>query len=197
MFIEDGKGSGKLAHVDSSQRLTTFATTESEQAFESFNGNAYNINTGAVTLTTAGESAVFYMKNTSTNTWVTETLFYLLGNSTSGTGDMDVTVERNPTGGTIVTNAVAVDINANRNFGSSNTLTGDFYKGVEGDTLTGGTDAVFSIFGSYPARAAIDVGTIIMPPGSSIGVLVDCPASNTSQRVAVAVNVFEAKSRDV
>lgn len=192
--IKDGNN-GYIAQVDAQYRIRTFATTEAEETYESFNGNSYNINTGAITLTSANESSVLYIKNNESFPLVISKLFYLIGNSTGGTGDMDITVVRNPTGGTLISNAVAVDINQNRNFGSSNTLDVLAYKGVEGDTCTGGNDIIFSIFNQSATRAALDVGTIIIPKGSSIAVQVDPGASNTSLRVAIAAQVFLATTR--
>jgi hypothetical protein len=79
-----------------------------------------------------------------------------------------ITIVRNPTAGTVISDAAAVDMNQNRNFGSSETLTVDAYKGAEGKTLTGGDDII--IF--YQAEggrlfASIDLD---VPKGSSIGV---------------------------
>lgn len=185
--IEDGTGQGYLAEVDSLNRLRTFSITEPDVDAASEEGNSYNFNTGIINLTSANKSAVFYIKNNGDDSLVIPTLFYLIGNSTGGSGDVIVTVLRNPTAGTIISNATAMEMNGvNRNFGSSKSLTVDSYKGQEGTTFTDGDKVIESILNQTPTRAAISVGAIVLPKGTSIGIDITPAAGNTSVDVEFA-----------
>ena len=189
--IEDGTGQGYLAKVDSLNRIRTFSITEPDVDAASELGNSYNFNTGIINLTSANKSAVFYIKNNGDNPLVFPTLFYLLGNSTGGTGDVLITVLRNPSAGTIISGATDMEMNGvNRNFGSSKGLTVDAYKGQEGSTFTDGEKVVESIFNQSPTRAAISVGAIVLPKGSSIGIDITPAAGNTSLDVEFAAAAY-------
>jgi len=152
---------------------------------------AYNVNTGVVNLTSANKSAILYFKNTGINPIEIESLFYLIGNSTGGTGDMLISVLRNPTAGTIVSTASDVEMNQNRNFASSNQLTANAYKGAEGNTFTDGDKVIESIFNQSPSRAAISVGIIRLEKGNSIGIDITPGTSNTSLDVEFAISLYE------
>jgi hypothetical protein len=190
--IQDGTGNAYIAKVNSSNRLSTESITLEKSANASFTGDSYNINTGVITLTSASKSAVFYMKNNeTTKDLVIDTLVYLIGNSTGGTGDMLITVLRNPTTGTIISSPVTMEIpGVNRNFSSSKTITGDFLVGAEAKTITDGDKVIESIFNQSATRAAIGVGAIILSPGTSIGIEMTPATSNTNVDVEFAASVF-------
>ena len=61
--ILDGTGKGYEAKVDSDYRLTVSSVSRDLSSESARIGENYNINTGAITLTTANESAVAYIKN--------------------------------------------------------------------------------------------------------------------------------------
>lgn len=169
-------------HAEVSARTTTIA------AAEAFLGNAYNFNTGSITLTNASTAnGIAWIKNTTTSeTYVITAMFYLFGNSTSGTGDGLMEVLRNPTTGTVVSDA-STQAPVNRDFGSAKTLTGSFFKASgSGKTITDGTVAIESLFSAPTGRAALTVGAIIIPPGASIGWRYTTQASNSSQSIQVA-----------
>jgi len=62
-LIQDGTGKGYLAQVDSSNRLRTFAVTESLFDVSSFNGEAFNVNTELQTISAASETPILYLSN--------------------------------------------------------------------------------------------------------------------------------------
>ena len=189
--IQDGSGNSYLASVDVNNRLRTFAITEPDVDNASELGNSYNYNTGVISLTSSNTSAVFYIKNNDDTAIIVPTLFYLLGNSTGGSGDVLITVLRNPTTGTIIDNAVDMEMaGVNRNFGSSKSLLTDSYKGAEGTTFTNGDKVIESIFNQSPTRAAISVGAVVVPKGSSIGIEITPAAGNTSLDVEFAASVY-------
>ena len=189
--ITDGGGKGYSAEVDSENRLRVFSIAEPEVFNASSLGNSYNFNTGVINLTSASKSAVFYIKNNGDSDLITTQLFYLIGNSTAGTGDVLVTVLRNPTTGTIISNAVAMEMDGvNRNFGSSKSLTTDSYKGAEASTFTNGDKIIESIIDQSPTRVTVEVGGLVIPRGTSIGIDITPATSNSSLDVEFAASVY-------
>jgi hypothetical protein len=202
-IIKDGTGGGNTASVTRSNRVEVFAVTLADRENSTDLGDAYNINTGKIALTSSTESAILYFKNGESpqngeSAIHLESIIVGLEDSAATTHNQNVanfTIVSNPTAGTIVTNAVAVDQNANRNFGSSNTLatTTLAYKGVEGDTFTDGTDwGVFDA--SFDARSVIPVD-IALPAGSAIGIKADCgvTADNTDVYVVLVIHRVQAR----
>lgn len=188
MIIEDGNGSSTQAKVSKNSRLYTFAVTESKGSSAVRDGRGYNINTGSIELTSANESAVLYVKNNENNDIVIDSVIVILGKSTGGSADDDVVCEiiRNPTTGTIISNATDVDVSSNANFGSNNLLVADSYKGAEGNTFTNGSNHILSLL-QAGNRWFFNLD-VLLPKGASLGVTLNPPASNTSMDVMVAVN---------
>ncbi len=186
-IIEDGTGTGNNTRVDKNNRAHVRSVTTSENESANKAGRAYNINTGAITLTSGSESAIMYVKNNESTDLHVTSIAVGLGPSTGGDSSEipTITVVRNPTAGTVVSDASAVSINSNRNYGSSDTLTADAYKGAEGKTLTNGTDHLL-FFQAANGRLFATIDEVI-PKGSSIGIKVDPQASNTSMKCYAAL----------
>jgi hypothetical protein len=123
-IIKDGAGTGKTLRIDNTNRADTHAVTISETTEAVNKGDAYNINTGNIGLTSQTESAILYFKNNEDVDVELEA--FAVGVDSAGTTGNDslVTLIRNPTAGTIIDNATAVAMNENRNFGSSTILYG-------------------------------------------------------------------------
>lgn len=194
--LKDGTGTGKVAKVDSFNRLATSAITETQADHHAETGDRYNINTGDIALTTAGETSVLYLKNNEDKDLVINAFIYNIGNSVDAccaaiTGqDILVDIYRNPTVGTVVCcTPTDVQMNLNMNFSSSKTLVVDAYKGAEGETLTDGVIAIASRFNGV-GRKVVSLGAVILPKGSSIGVKVTPPTGNASMTVQVAAALF-------
>jgi hypothetical protein len=188
--IIDGTGGGYRAKVNSQNRLFTDSVQRSDSSNASLNGDSYNINTGIVNLTSANKSAVLYVKNNETNDLFLENIFYILGNSTGGSGDVLITILRNPTTGTIISSPTDVEMaGINRNFGSAKTLTADMYVGAEGNTFTDGTKVIETVLSGAGQRIPLSAGTIVIPKSSSIGFDITPPASNSSMDVEIALAV--------
>ena len=189
--ITDGGGKGYSAEVDSENRLRVFSISEQEVYNASSLGNSYNFNTGVINLTSDNKSAVLYIKNNGDPDLVLTQLSYSMGNSTGGTGDVLVTVLRNPTTGTIISNAVAMEMDGvNRNFGSSKILTTDSYKGAEASTFTNGDKIIESIIDQSPTRVTVEVGGLVIPRGTSIGIDITPATSNSSLDVEFGASVY-------
>ena len=188
-MIRDGAGQGSLAKVNENQRLYTRSITQDEEVLANENGDAYNINTGIVTLTDSVDTPVLYIKNNENQSLVITAVVVGVGPSTNGTTTTDMTTAtfiRNPTTGTIITSTPTdVPIKGNRNYGSAKTLTVDAYVGATGDTMTGGDDHIF-IFLSTSSRTFININEIL-PKGSSFGIKINPLPSNSSQQMYVAV----------
>lgn len=189
---------GTSARVLDNSRLTTSAITETLNNYAASSGIAekYNINTLDITLTSAAETSVLYIKNDSTEGDIICTaLIYNLGNTTGGSGDAKIDLIRNPKTGDIVTNAnnvgVGTGVSANLNFGSSNTLSGSFFKGASGETVfSDGAVTISTRSASNTGRIFIDLGNVSLPKGSSLGINYTPPSGNTSQICQFAVACY-------
>jgi hypothetical protein len=201
--IKDGSGNGYTQKIDRNNRAQVFAIVLDDRENATDLGDAYNINTGKIALTSSTESAVLFFKNgESKNNGESdihiESVIVGLEDTSTTTHNQNVanfTIVANPTAGTIVTNAVAVDSKANRNLGSSNTLSSDTlaYKGVEGDTFADGT--TWGVFdANFDARSVIPVD-LTLPAGSAIGIKADCgvTASNTQVYVVLVLHRVQAQ----
>lgn len=185
-ILENGQGTPYPATIDEDGRVHAQTTIENYADTHAFLGHRYNINTGDLTLTSANESALLYIKNNDTKDLVIDSFVYIIGASTGGSGNTEAMLLRNPTAGTIVSDATAVSINVNMNFGSNRTLSNVLaYKGAEGKTLTDGTDALGSIM-TAPLTNVVTVGKLILPNGQSLGIQLTPPSGNTSMKVQIA-----------
>lgn len=190
-IIQDGTGKAFTAKVDEGGRLHVDSIGTDREAFSSQKGNSFNLNTGRITLTNAATvNAVMYVKNNEDYPLILSNFFYQTGASTGGSGNVYVTILRNPTTGTIVSGATVGDINANRNFGSSRALNVTFYKGVTGSTFTNGTSALESILATATQRVSVGAGAITLPKGASVGISFTTPTGNTSMVVEFAIACY-------
>lgn len=181
--IKDGTGAGYLAQVTSDNRLSVRSVSETVIGYETLNGNAYNINTGEISI--SADSALLYFKNNEDEDFYVA--FIAVGFTDGSASDIQkVTVLRNPTAGTIVSGASVADMIVNRNFGSAKTLQNSLiYKGASGNTFTDGTDtALFFQTDNGRLYASAD---FLIPKGQSIGIEVDVNLSSGSMGVYAAI----------
>ena len=184
--LRDGTGDGSLARINSDNQLITRATTEVAEVAANRKGNAYNLNTGIVSLTDAAETPLFYMKNNENNDFIITAVVIGVWASDGDGLDMTATFIRNPTTGTIITSTPTdVSINSNRNYGSANTLSADVYVGATGDTMTNGEDHILVRI-TEESRSFIAINEIL-PKGASFGVKILPPTSNTAMNCYVAI----------
>ena len=128
MLIDDGKGDGFKARVDSNKRLHTQSVTEEESIHAAEIGDAYNLNTGLISIT--GDATLMYIKNNENQDLIIEAIAVGSFEGITHSDDPYITLVRNPTGGDLISDATTTGVlNQNRNFGSNKTLTADFYKG--------------------------------------------------------------------
>jgi len=192
MRIENGTGEVIYLKVDSTNRAWVRSIIASEILESSFRNEAFNINTEEITLNSDTESALIFIKNTNAfgKTLVVEAVFYLLGNSTGGSGDSRIVLLKNPTSGTIVDDAVETPIKGVRNFGSEENFDGIAYKGAIGKTFTNGSNYLTTRSGSTSQRIPIAADGLIIPKNKSLGIKYTPPTGNTSQVVEIAVACY-------
>lgn len=187
-IIKDGKGKGYTAEVTANNRLKTTGVdlTLTEAATET--GDTYNINTGEVTLTSSGESALFYFKNDENTNIIIDNIVVNIKDYTGTDGQPELKIYKNPQSGTLITNAVEAEI-SNRNYGSEKVLSCTKYQGVEGDTLFGETGEVIVYL---PTTAAVTFSSFttlaVLPKGAAIGISYTPPSGVTSMKIRIAIN---------
>lgn len=185
--IEDGTGSGKKLKINRLNRLKADTVTfdREDDAIEA--GAGYQITSGQVTYTTSGSAtAVLYFKNDEEVDCVVDRVVLMIGSGDTS-GDWFHRIVRNPEGGTIIDNQVKAGI-SNSNHGSSNILNGNgdnIFKGVEGDTVTGGTGVPLPVQANNN-RIVFPIGRRI-PRGSSFAVEITSPTINSGSVIAVSV----------
>jgi len=185
--IKDGAGSGFLARVDARNRLVGTTVTDSQFEDSNLFGNAYNVNSGLITLTTAGESGIIYLKNKEALDFHVTRVVAIFGPSSGGStvDTVRVRVYRNPTTGTLITNTAGVAANSNRNFGSSNDFDSDAFAGAEGNTITDGSVHIDSLI-DPGSRVSFGVDEILIKD-NTIAVSFEPPDSNESMKTMCAL----------
>ncbi len=184
--IQNGRN-GNKATVDKKGRLHGYNVVIDEALQANQDGDAYSIETGLVTLTDAVNTPVLFIKNNEIKSLHIRIFAFGSGTSTGGSATVPIiiTIIRNPTTGTIVSDANNVAINSNRNFGSTKTLNIDAFVGATGSTLTDGSDHIKRQIPAFDQRSgSIDE---LIPRGASIAFKVQAPPSNTSVDINVGV----------
>jgi hypothetical protein len=182
-IINDGTGKGNSLKVDGNNRAHVQSVSEDESLHSAELGDAYNVNTGNLSLT--GDGTLIYLKNNETKDFVVEALAF--GNDGSGTHSKSprYTLIRNPSAGDLITDATAVSMNQNRNFGSNKTLTANAYKGKTSGTITGGDDIAI-LEGTGDGRDFFSIN-FVLPKGSSLAVKWTANLSSGTAGVYAAV----------
>ena len=200
--IEDGTGSSRRARITAENRLEVDSVTVSGEDNAIRVGEGWQIasaGSGApnISFTASQQTAPLYFSNTGELDIVVDRVVVILGTATGGTGDWLFRLVRNPTGGTIIDNAVNAGI-SNSNHGAANAYPGVAYRsltpvstgvaGTDFDTLTGGSGA------TQPLKQTIDrvilpVGRRI-PQGFSLGCTLTPPTGTTAATALIVAHVF-------
>jgi hypothetical protein len=152
-------------------------------------GDGYNINSGSISLTSSGTSSILYIKYTGTKQLIISDISVGIGASTGSTNPAEITLIRNPTTGTVISDATAAPININKNFSSSNTLSADAYKGAEAKTFTNGDDA-----GTFFTNEKTNLYTpvyLILNQNNSVGLKITPMQASGNVDVYAAMVCFE------
>ena len=188
MKIEDGTGNGNEVKVDDENRMHVHSFGVDIDTASALQGDAFDICSGLITLTSANESALLYIKNNENDDLILSLQFVNLNASTNGVGESTVKYYINPTGGTIVSGASDAGV-INRKIGDANTLTADVFKGAEANTLTGGSNIEF------PSTGFASSSPFVLPKGATLGIAIIPPTSNTSMVAAVGLYVIKGATK--
>lgn len=191
--IKDGTGKGYQLKVGSDNRAQVRAVVEPEVIHNAESGNAYNFNTGLISIT--GDATLMYLKNNSDNQFILTGIALGSFEGITHSDDPYITLVRNPTGGDLISDATAISMNQNRNFGSSKTATVDIYKGKVGGTITGGND--IAILQSTPGGRSFYTIDFILPKGSSIAVKLTANVSSGSANMYCALIGYFKDDQDI
>jgi hypothetical protein len=187
-MINDGAGNGYKAEVTAQKKLSTVSITDTAISDAVHRGKAWNIGTGYLTLTSANISDLLYIKNTGKEHLHVNLYIFLTKDSTGGSGEVDISILRNPNAGTVVSDESTVTA-TNMNFGVTNSPLATIYKGGEGKTLTGQDDELRSLT-TADSRFTLPLLTVL-PQGASLGIRITPPTGNTSMDVEVIIELFE------
>jgi hypothetical protein len=192
MIIHDGTGSGFQAGVSDAHRLLVEADSHDAIITAATDGKAFRIATGLITLTSATASGLLYIKNNEASNLIVAEIEVRANQSTGGASGVGLwEIIRNPTAGTVVSNAVAAPIRVNINFGSTATISVDAFKGAEGSTFTDGSVYATENGMAVPHRVELlGAGRLVIPRGASIGIRYTPPAGNTSITVSAGTTLF-------
>lgn len=189
MEIEGANNPGNKVHVDSFGKIQARAVSISEQSQKSIKGDAYNINTGKITLTNDVETPLFYFKNdTEDDSLVIPRVFLTMLSSAGGTGEVQMCIYSGVSGGDIV--SATEFFPTNFNFSSSRLPGATLRRGATGDTFTGGQLGPELLFPSDNFRNLTSFESIVLPRGASMLITVKAPAGNTSVVVASGCNAY-------
>lgn len=183
-IIKDGSGTGKEAKVDGTNKLETHSVILTEDAEAVEKGDAYNINTGTIALTSSTASGVLYLKNNEDRDMSIDLIAAGVGSAGTVTDSSVLTLIVNPTS---VSFSADVDMNVNRNVGESKVLTVDAFKGSEGATVTGGSSMAQFFIGAG-ARLAAPIN-ITITKGDSVAFTLDTNTSSGTTNIYVALVV--------
>lgn len=189
MRIEDGMGRGFIAGISSEHQLFTQAQTFDMLEWHALKKAAYTIYSTILTLTTAGESALLYIKNTDPLLdMVIKYVNISLGRSTGGTpGTCVVKRYITPTGGTIISDASLATV-TNKDQLVATPIQALAYKGAEGKTATGGVEIASWL--ATDGSPLLDLGhEAVLQSGATTVFSVTPPTSNTSMKVSINVQL--------
>ena len=189
--IVGGNNPGNRAHVDGKGRLSSTSTTINDQQAAAFEGDAYNLNTGEVTLTTDAETPLFYLKNTGeTRTIKISRIFITALASTGGVGAFRTAVYYGASAGTILSAPELPLFNFNAT--SAKSLAVDARIGATGVTFTpmSTTAPIRSLYPAAGIRSLTAFDHIVLPQGGAVLFAVTPPTGNTSMTVLAGLNAY-------
>lgn len=185
-ILEDGTGTGNKLKINDENRALTESVTHTSDQDAAERGNLFQIGTGPVSLTSANESAVLYLKNNEDADLEITTFTFSADAFQGGAVDAGAMfLARLYVKSTGITNEISpAPAIGNNNLGSSKTIDVDFSVGQEGSAVTSGTLAGTtylpqSDFKRFPLYW-------VLPRGTSLTVTLQPASGNTS----VNCNVF-------
>jgi hypothetical protein len=188
--IQDGTGTKLKLKINAENRAEVQAIILDQEDDAISKGEGYQIASGQVTFTSNSASVILYVKNNANEDFILDRAVLVLGSSSGSLDYEDWTFQvlRNPqASGSIISNSVSAGI-SNSNHGSANTPDADCYRGVEGDTIFGGTGAPLPIQKTQN-RTIFPLGRRL-PKGSSIAFKLTPPTSNLSAKAVLVTHFY-------
>ncbi len=190
-IIKDGTGTGKAAKVNADNKLETVTISTDIQQDASINRKLFRVSTPVLTLTSANNSVLLYVKNDDpNNNLIVPNIVIAVGNSTGNTaGDLVTSIGRaNVTGGTIVTDQTAASlIPLNLAVTTAPAITA--YAGGEGKTNTYALD--IPSYAAFPQESVtFNPFFITVAPGNNFTISITPPAGNTSMTAQVTARCY-------
>ena len=141
-------------------------------------------------MTITGDSTLVYLKNNDDKSFILTGVALGAFDGITHSDAPYITLVRNPSGGDLITDATSVDMNQNRNFGSSQNANANIYKGKVGGTLTGGDNIAF-LQTNKTGRSFFGID-FLLPKGSSIGVKLNANVtSGTASYYCALIGYFK------
>ena len=100
-----------------------------------------------------------------------------------------MTIIRDPTAGSIITNAVDVSFSQNKNYSSSRTLSATHYKGTLGDDFDDGA-TIGEFFVNHNSRLAALNTDWVLPQGSAIGIKMNPNLSSGASSIYIVLVTY-------
>jgi hypothetical protein len=183
--IEDGTGSGRSARVGDQNRVHTHALAATVCNVAAQAGEAFNIGTDIITLTSDNESALLYFKNDESKDISILNEFINAGSSTGGTGSGVIRFYITPTSGTIIDDATPANV-INRRANDAISIASLSYQGLEGKTIVGTSKIEIPASGG-----GVFTSEFILPKGASFTLTYEPPTGNTSIDVTAGLLVIK------
>ena len=192
-FLEDGRGTGRAAEVDTEFKVRTAAITESEFAHAGELGDAFQIGSSYPSLTTSDESAILYIRNNGERPLFVESFDYSWNKTAGIDGGALLSIYKNITAGTVLDNALSAEVR-NYNLGSPKQFN-TAYRGVQGDTFSSAeyVTAFFFDCGEKSDLRSYSTRGIVLIPGQSLGITITPPTGVSGGLplvVGVSLNCF-------
>ena len=180
-MLTDGTGNNYRAKIGSDNRLYVESVSETAFEYQSEEGNAFNLNTEDIVLSTnsASDQGLLYVKNNGDATL--ELVGWFIGirdaDRTGATSETNIfKLVANPTGGTLISDGVEAAV-ANRNLGSPRVFDVTAYKASgDGKTVTGGDSTL--LYQYHTAGRTFGTVTFTVPRGSSLAIVVNTYGAN-------------------
>lgn len=185
-IIKDGSA-GFTAGVNSHNQLQTHSVSLPAGVDATELGKGWNLNTGQMTIT--GDGSIMYIKNTEEASFTIEAIAFAFGDGITFTDFPNVHLEKNPIGGTIITDATPLDMEQNRNFSYSDDFGGLAYKGGTGKTLTGGDGHVAEFMLNKTGRSFFNLN-FVLPKQSSLGIELHLNGSGSATLYAAVIGYY-------
>lgn len=186
--IISGAGvTGNRAKVTTEGQLKTHSVVLTEESRAAERGELFNFGSSILTITDEIDTPLFYLKNVNEERDLKITSITLtLGPSANASGQpVTLYLHKNIISGTILNNSNIEPINLN--MGSGTLLDVDSKIGGAGTTMVSGF-ALPLLLPHDSERYIIDVDSIVIPRGRSVGISFKAGAGNTN--VLVSANIF-------